>query len=261
MYVFDNAAPEAVHRLESLSALYDEATRWHIDRLGVGSGWRCVEVGAGGGSIASYLSGLVGPTGHVLATDINIDRMPKTLPANIEARRHDIVTNRLPVRTFDLVHARAVLPFVSDRPLALKRMVAATKPGGWLLIEELVPHLMAPFEPEDDPDAELTHRARQAVLELMKRTGADPGLAARLPHLMDELGLIDQGAAGYFVPTGTPASAELVRANIDQTADALVEAGLMTAADLDRCRQALARPASHYPVSLPLVSVWGRRPP
>src|SRR5258706_847321 len=42
----------------------------------------------------------------------------------------------LPERTFDLVHARAVLTFLPRPGEALSKLVAALKPGGWLLIEE-----------------------------------------------------------------------------------------------------------------------------
>ena len=38
--------------------------------------------------------------------------------------------------TFDLVHARLVLVHVPDRARALATMVAALRPGGWLLVED-----------------------------------------------------------------------------------------------------------------------------
>src|ERR1039458_7122444 len=43
--------------------------------------------------------------------------------------------------TFDLVHARLVLVHVPQRAQALAAMVAALKPGGWLLLEEADPGL------------------------------------------------------------------------------------------------------------------------
>jgi ubiquinone/menaquinone biosynthesis C-methylase UbiE len=38
---------------------------------GVDSGWRCLKVGAGGGSVAAWLCDRVGPSGSVLATDLD----------------------------------------------------------------------------------------------------------------------------------------------------------------------------------------------
>jgi tRNA A58 N-methylase Trm61 len=39
-------------------------------RLGIAEGARCLEVGAGRGSIAAWLCRAVGPAGHVTATDL-----------------------------------------------------------------------------------------------------------------------------------------------------------------------------------------------
>jgi len=84
-------------------------------------------VGAGGRSIPEALAAAVGPTGYVLATDIN----PVWLDPHgtYEVRRHDIVADP-PPGTFDLVHARLVLVHVPDRAAALATMVAALRPGG-----------------------------------------------------------------------------------------------------------------------------------
>lgn len=89
-YPFDNAAPAAGDRFANLSALYDDVTCRHLDRLGVAAGWRCLDVGAGGGSIARFMSERVGARGHVVATDINTDWIAGALPANVELRHHDI---------------------------------------------------------------------------------------------------------------------------------------------------------------------------
>ncbi|MGV9867716.1 methyltransferase domain-containing protein [Rhodococcus koreensis] len=258
-YLFDNSAPEAGARLAGLETLYDGVTRRHLDRLGIGAGWRCLEVGAGGGSVARFMSERVGATGHVLATDIDTDRIPRPTPANLELRRHDIGVDPLPQDSFDLVHARAVLAFVPEREAALSRMVAALECGGWLLVEELVPSLIEELDPQDDPDTAFVRKWRQALRELMRRTAGDPGFGFRLPRVVRAAGLVDVGAEGYFMPFRTAAVVALARANIDQTGGAILEAGLMTAAELDRYAAVLERSDCSYPVSLPLISVWGRR--
>jgi hypothetical protein len=72
-YVFDNAAEEQTReRFATLPRLYDPGTIRHLEALGVGAGWRCLEVGAGGGSVARWLAERVGPIGRVLATDIYV---------------------------------------------------------------------------------------------------------------------------------------------------------------------------------------------
>jgi ubiquinone/menaquinone biosynthesis C-methylase UbiE len=132
-YIFENVGQQASLRFTSLETLYDLWTIRHLEVTGIATGWRCWEVGGGGGSIAVWLGERCGPTGHVLVTDIDprflavlatLDHSP------IEIQRHDIGTDPLPAQTFDLIHARLVLIHVPAREQALQRMVTALKPGG-----------------------------------------------------------------------------------------------------------------------------------
>ena len=198
-YPFDNAAPQAGDRFANLSALYDEVTCRHLDRFGIGAGWSCLEVGAGGGSIARFMSQRVGARGHVVATDINTDWIAGSLPANVELRRHDIGIDPLPEEAFDVVHARAVLTFVPERRTALKRMIAALKPNGWLLIEEMLPPITEAWDRPDEPDVALARKARLAIMEVVRRGGGDPTFPQQLPGYLGASHLADFGAEGYFV--------------------------------------------------------------
>ena len=71
-YLLDNQQVEAGERFDALSAIFDPPTFRHLDRLGIGAGWRCWEVGAGGPSVPRWLAERVGPAGRVLATDIDV---------------------------------------------------------------------------------------------------------------------------------------------------------------------------------------------
>ena len=55
-YLLDNAAPQAPDRFRALAELYDAGTIGHLERCGIADGWRCLEVGGGGGSIARWLA-------------------------------------------------------------------------------------------------------------------------------------------------------------------------------------------------------------
>lgn len=205
------------------------------------------------------MSERVGPTGRVVATDINTDRMSGSLPSNLEVRRHDIGLDPLPGSAFDIVHARAVLTFVPERRSAIARMAVALKPGGWLLVEELVPPITDALYESGDPDIAVVHKARRAIVEMIRRRGGDPVFAWQVPELMGEAGLTQFASEGYFVPFRTDAIAGLAKANIDQLGAAIVEAGLMDAAELAHFRVILERPDCLYPASMALISVWGRR--
>ena len=257
-YPFDNGAPQAGERFESLAELYDGATRRHLDRLGIGPGWRCLEIGAGGGSIARFMSERVGAAGHVVATDINTDWIPAPIAANVEVRRHDIGVDELVRGTFDLVHERAVLTFVPEREAALTRMAGALKPGGYLLVEELVSPVTQAAA-TNNRDNELAQQSRRAIMEVIRRQGGDPLFALNLAGLILGAGLTDVGAEGYFVPIRTAAVARLARANIDQIGAEMIATGLISSAELDRYRATLDRPDCLFPASMALISVWGRR--
>ncbi len=135
-YLLDNAAPQASARFDALSALFDAGTIRHLENLRVGPGWNCLEVGGGGGSIANWLAARVGNTGRVLVTDLDPRFLDASNFSNVEIRRHNIVTDPLPDAAFDLIHARLVLIHVPEREEVLARLVAALKPGGWIVEEE-----------------------------------------------------------------------------------------------------------------------------
>ena len=129
-YVFDNADEYASDRYRELSTLYDAQTIQHLERTGVESGWHCLEVGGGGGSIATWMCERVGNEGRVLATDLG-PRFLRTLSFhNLEVRQHDIRVDALPECVFDLAHARLVLMHLLGREIALQRMIDSLKPGG-----------------------------------------------------------------------------------------------------------------------------------
>ena len=73
----------------------DPATIRYLEEIGVSSGWRCLEVGGGGGTIAEWLCPRVGTAGHVVATELDTRLLEAIDSPNIEVRRHDIVNDDL----------------------------------------------------------------------------------------------------------------------------------------------------------------------
>jgi len=70
-YLLDNAGADAPVRLSALASMFDATTQRHLLDRGVGPGWHCLEVGGGGGSIASWLANPIQPDGRVMATDLD----------------------------------------------------------------------------------------------------------------------------------------------------------------------------------------------
>lgn len=91
-------------RVTLLEATYDGATIERMRRIGVRPGWRCLEVGAGGGSIARWLVDQVGSDGHVTATDLGTSALIGSGSANLDVVVSDLRTDPLPPGDFDPVH-------------------------------------------------------------------------------------------------------------------------------------------------------------
>ena len=78
-------------RLALMSSLLDPLERARFASLGVRPGWRCLELGCGNGSIAQALAVAVAPTGHVVASDIDLAYIADLRMPCLEVRRIDIL--------------------------------------------------------------------------------------------------------------------------------------------------------------------------
>jgi SAM-dependent methyltransferase len=264
-YVFDNASEQpTAQRFANLERLYDGGTIAALEKTGIAAGWRCLEVGAGSGSIATWLADRVGPAGQVLATDID-PRFLETLASedrpNVEVRRHDIAADALPERAFDLIHARLVLLHVPTAPAVLARLVTALRPGGWLVVEDFDPTFIDRSFPVTDPaQAAVIHAAYAALGTLIEGRGAGPGWARRLYGHFLAVGLEGVAAEGHLSirPGGSP-GAQLDAANFVQVRDALIDGELLGIEVLDDNLQLLGDAGCL--ISSPMMfTAWGRRP-
>ncbi|MFD9396108.1 methyltransferase [Streptomyces sp. NPDC060000] len=257
-YLLDNRQPEAGERFDAFAALFDATTFRHLDGFGVGAGWRCWEAGAGGTSVVSWLAKKVGPTGKVLATDIDTSRLTSVARPPVEVRVHDLGTEEPPMEGFDLVHARLVLVHVPDRERALRSMVAALRPGGRLLIEDADPALQPLLCPDEHgPEQQLANRLRHGFRKLLAGRGADLSYGRKLPRLLREAGLSRVEADAYF-PVTSPGCAALESATVRQIRGELVEAGLATDEDIDRHLANVASGGMDL-ATAPMISAWGRK--
>ncbi|MCX5047382.1 MULTISPECIES: methyltransferase domain-containing protein [unclassified Streptomyces] len=257
-YLLDNQQNEAGERFDAFATLFDPTTFRHLEGLGVGSGWRCWEVGAGGTSVVSWLAEKVGATGKVVATDIDTSLLASVARPPVDVRVHDVGAEEPPGEGFDLVHARLVLVHVPDRERALRSMVKALRPGGRLLIEDADPALQPLVCPDEHgPEQELANRLRHGFRHLLADRGADLAYGRRLPRLLREAGLRQVEADAYF-PLTSPACAALESATIRQIRDRLVSAKIATNEDVDRHLANIASGAMDL-ATAPMISAWGRK--
>ncbi|MFD6310477.1 methyltransferase domain-containing protein [Streptomyces nigra] len=259
-YLLDNRQAEAAERFDAFAALFDPTTFRHLERFGVGAGWRCWEVGAGGTSVVSWLAKKVGPTGRVVATDIDTSRLTPAARPPVEVLMHDVAADEPPEEGFDLVHARLVLVHVPDRERALRSMIDSLRPGGRLLIEDADPAMQPLLCPEDHgPEQQLANRLRNGFRTLLAERGADLSYGRRLPRLLREAGLLRVEADAYF-PLASPACAALESATVRQIRDRLVTEGIATDEDIDRHLANVAAGGMDL-ATAPMISAWGRKAP
>jgi len=264
-YLFDNASElEARARMAALATRHNDATFRYIEKCGITSGWNCLEIGAGDGSVARWMAGKVGPAGRVLATDIDLrfvleDRSAN--PANMDVRVHDIVKDSLPDGAFDLIHARLVLVWLPERLTVLDKLVKALKPGGWLLIEDYDTQLVASELATPDPaDAAKFAKMKHALFELLTRSGLGHTYARELHHRLRERGLkqVESDGAVATFAGGSP-GADLQRANFRQVHEAAIEAGLVSEGEFQEVMSLLNDP--HFiAFTSTMFSAKGRKP-
>jgi SAM-dependent methyltransferase len=250
----------AAGRWDSAPPGLDEFTISHLQRLGMRAGWRCLHVGAEAEAITSWLAAEVGSAGRVLVAAG--DAAGTLSPAsNVSVCRVDVGASELPAEGFDLVCARTVLEAQppAARRRALARMVAALRPGGYLLLGALdrtrMPVLTAP-----------THAARllferfeQGMCRILARAGVEITWGGRIYQALAEHGLtgLGQTTGTQAWPGGGPGCAWLAGIS-REFQDRLTGAGLLTPAELDTLADLLADPAFAVR-SYPSTATWGRR--
>ncbi|MDX3663787.1 methyltransferase domain-containing protein [Streptomyces sp. ID05-26A] len=251
-YLFGDTGESLDPKFDALSSLLDAGTFARVEQLGVSDGWRCLEVGGGGGSVTNWLADVVAPSGYVTVTDIDVTRLEER--DNVTVLEHDVVSGILPGNAFDLVHARLVLFYLPARELVLRKLRDSLRPGGWLVLEEFdcLPLEVLAAAPDD---AKLIMRVKNALLTLLDQAGAELAWGARIERSLLDAGLHDVsgsrevrewegGSAGCRLLATT---ARLVRAKLPLTDD-----------EFDRYLELMASPETVVS-SYAICSAQGRR--
>ena len=257
-YTLDNAWQQARERLSRLESMADSGTIRHLEAIGVKEGWRCLEIGGGGGSIAAWLCGRTGVAGEVVAIDLDTRFLEVLDYPNLTVRRQNCVTEPLDTGAFDLVHARALLVHLAERERVLDSMVAALREGGWLLVEE-PDYFSKVVDPSNDPDANaLFQRARGAQAAAISGAGVDTGFGRGLYGALLRRGLTALGGEGRtpVIQGGTDA-ARFYRVTAEQLRDRAVGTGL-SAADFD-AYLALYDDPNFVFIEGTMMAAWGWR--
>ncbi len=185
-----------------------------LDRLGLGAGWRCVDVGAGGGDVSVALAEMVGREGRVYAVDS--DPLARDEVARAAAAHAQVIALTqagedlsLPEEV-DLAFCRFLLLHVLDPAVVVAKMAAAVRPGGWVVAQEPITSagriggapMSMPDAPHPDIGALLPALVRNASLEVVDAwaeapAGVGPGAVSQY---LESLTGVDPGDDPVVLP-------------------------------------------------------------
>jgi SAM-dependent methyltransferase len=237
-----------------------------IDRTGLGSGGRCLDLGCGPRGILDLLAARVGPEGSVVGLDADPNHV--AMAAQMAAERNlDWVTvvqadarkTGLPTSSFDVVHGRTILITVPEPGELVLEMTRLAKPGGWVvgLEPDVEPSICYPSHPAYE-------RLGAIFPVVFSRNGADWRMGRRVAELYRAAGLVDiqMDTRAEVYPKGH--TRRTIRVDLLRSMRPfIVELGLVTGSELDGLfNEALAHLDDPDVIVVPGVTflVSGRKP-
>ncbi|HET9954672.1 MAG TPA: class I SAM-dependent methyltransferase [Polyangiaceae bacterium] len=231
-YIFQGT-PDAAElaRLQMLEAVFDDPSQRCIRSVGPLLGSRCLEVGAGAGSIAAWLASEVGASGAVVAVDTNT-RFLGGLPREVQVIEGELSALALPAGSFDLVHSRYVLIHNANTDEILDAMFKALKPGGALILEEPDFSSARAFT-GPPPLRQAFDNVQKAIRETFSARGMDHAFGSALPELLEKRGA-KLRTLEYDCPVASGGSrlAEMMRLSTIALQEKYLATGLVTPTDI-----------------------------
>jgi ubiquinone/menaquinone biosynthesis C-methylase UbiE len=237
-----------------------------IDRIGVGPGWRTIDVGCGPLGVLDILADRVGPSGTV----VGLDNEPRMLGlatsvlaernlAGVELVQADAAVTGLPADSFDLVHERLVVLNVPTPDEIVAEMVRLARPGGYVALQDFdaVSWLCEPPHPAWE-------RLMPPFVAAWRAAGLDMTRGRTLPAMLRRAGLVDVVVDVHV--HGSSAGdqyAKLLPHIIGLFRERILALDVLTGAELDDCLGALTshleQPGT-FTIHPTLVQAWGRKP-
>lgn len=259
------ASDEELGRLQVQAQVWQPDAEVMLDRIGVGPGSTCIDMGCGGMGILGPMSHRVGNSGRIVGFDADrelLDSAAAYVEAeglrNVELREGDVTNPDLPKGAFNLVHSRFLLPHV-DSPLAvLRSKIALAKPGGVIASQEN-DHSSWSFYPHCPEWYEL--------LDLLEQTFAlrgDINIGRRTFHIFRECGLEDvQIRTSVQALQNRHPYMRMPLIGARAMRERMIAAGLTTAEEIDRLIEGVENAVNdpeRVQITFTLVQVWGAKP-
>jgi SAM-dependent methyltransferase len=198
---------QELERLQFQHTIWGSVTRKFLERLNVGPGWQCLDVGAGPGLVSMDMRGLVGETGNVTALDPSqfyLDWLREQAGSrgwtNVHCVQGTGENAAFPPRSFDLIFVRWVIAFVPDPEQFLTPLFRSLRPGGIVAIQDYYYEGLSLF-----PHGGIWDTMPDVVRAYYRSGGGDAYVTGRMPAIFrkHEIEMVD------FSPTclsGGPSS-------------------------------------------------------
>lgn len=241
-------------RIDLGALAYDDTTLARLRALGAGPGWRCLDVGAGTGTVARRLLREAGVT-EVVAADRDVRFLTAEPVPGLVPLQADVTSDGFTPGPFDLVHARFLLMHLPEPERMVRRLAGLLAPGGVLVLGDAVD-----LTTEGAPGTAYT-RAMRAMWQGLRATiGTDVSWVPRCPELLGTAGLVDVAAEIHVPPLvpGSPISRFWTR-TWERARPAMLATGLVDDAGIDEAQRAL-RSGTFGGLSPGMLTAWGSRP-
>lgn len=252
--LFEPEHPQESERIDAAALIYDPVTTSRLRALNPGPGGRCLEVGAGTGTVARWLLEEAGAA-EVVALDRDTGGLETLTDPRLRVITADLRDEDLDPGTFDLIHARFVLMHLPERRRLVTRLAHWLNPGGWLVLGDAVE------VPNPLDTASAYRRTMDAMWQALRTTiGTDTSDIPAYPHFLREEGL--RSVAGELLCPPLVAGGPLARfwsETWNRMRPALEETGRVDATVIDEALDYLASPTLAE-LGPGMMTAWGQRP-
>ncbi|MFJ1967208.1 class I SAM-dependent methyltransferase [Streptomyces sp. NPDC087903] len=241
-------------RIDFGALAYDDITMARLRSLGAGPGWRCLDVGAGTGTVSRRLLDEAG-VASVLAVDRDVRFLSERPTPGLDVLEADITAPDSVPGRFRLVHARFVLMHLPERDRLITALAELVAPGGVLVLSDAVD-----LTTDRTPGTPYSVVMRAMWQGLRATIGTDVSWVPSYPHLLRGAGLVPVAAEVHVPPLlpGSPISRFWAdtweRSRATMLATGLVDDSAVDAAvrylDSQECAS----------LSAGMLTVWGWKP-
>lgn len=255
-----------LERLRLQARVWEPEAEAMLDQIGIQVGWRCLDLGCGAMGILDPLSRRVGAGGRVIGVDNDQRQLAAARAyvqelgrANIELVEQDAYHTDFSRGAFDFVQVRFVFAPVGRDEELLQEMIALTRPGGIVAIQEPDATCWTCF-----PHHQAWDRLKEAILVAFQQGGGDFNAGQRTYGMLRAAGLEDVHIrAAVLALQNQHPYMRLPIQFATSLRQRILGAGLLAEADLDECMATCEQLASDPATSMLtfiVMQVWGRKP-